>query len=133
MAPKKKKTFNQELEGLDQEELSTFNVEKFYTPKMTDDTKKTMLTAVVGKVQKALGEAIAETNQKTVENGILIASVEEEALSLINPHLSLSTLHTATLSLQAIVPSEVEIRIKEFAKKDPQTNVQRLARTVSTV
>jgi hypothetical protein len=54
MAPKKKKTFNQELEGLDQEELSTFNVDKFYTPKMTDDTKKTMLTAVVGKVQKAL-------------------------------------------------------------------------------
>ena len=105
MAPKKKKTFNQELEGLDQEELSTFNVEKFYTPKMTDDTKKTMLTAVVGKVQKALGEAIAEKNQKTVENGILTASVEEEALSLINPHLSLSTLHTATLSLQAIVPS----------------------------
>ncbi len=44
-------------------------------------------------------------NQKTVENGILTASVEEEALSLINPHLSLSTLHTATLSLQAIVPS----------------------------
>jgi hypothetical protein len=44
MAPKKKKTFNQELEGLDQEELSTFNVEKFSTPKMTDDTKKTMLT-----------------------------------------------------------------------------------------
>jgi hypothetical protein len=80
MAPKKKKTFNQELEGLDQEELSTFNVEKFYTPKMTDDTKKTMLTAVVGKVQKALGEAIAEKNQKTVENGILTASVEEEAL-----------------------------------------------------
>ena len=80
MAPKKKKTFNQELEGLDQEELSTFNVDKFYTPKMTDDTKKTMLTAVVGKVQKALGEAIAEKNQKTVENEILTASVEEEAL-----------------------------------------------------
>ena len=47
---------------------------------MTDDTKKTMLTAVVGKVQKALGEAIAEKNQKTVENEILTASVEEEAL-----------------------------------------------------